>query len=187
MSNLIKGLNVQGVDYKIDYESLENKPFGVQIGDSVSILDATSVQRRSAMSALAVELSLTGTFSGNASRITVVFDGNTYSYDHSGGNMVCGNKSLYNNDPGPNTGEPFCVDWDSAYPTYIRIWLAESDTSSHTVQISSASAIYSQLSEVYIPNSIQRAITGTSGDFVVIGEDGKPTTKSLLRAEEVEF
>ena len=187
MDNLIKGIDVGGVEYKIDYEALENKPFGVQLGNSVSILDMISIKRKSSMSSLAVELSMNDEFSGESCRITVVFDGNTYIYDHLEGNLVCGNKSLYNNNPGPNTGEPFCVDWDSAYPTYIRVWLAESDTMTHMIQIYSTSAVYNQLNDVYIPNSIQRAITGTSGDFVVIGEDGKPTTKSLLRAEEVEF
>jgi hypothetical protein len=35
--------------------------------------------------------------------------------------------------------------------------------------------------------SKQDAITGTSGQFVVIGADGKPTTKTILIAEEAEF
>jgi hypothetical protein len=33
----------------------------------------------------------------------------------------------------------------------------------------------------------QDKITGNVGDFVVIGEDGNVTTKSISRAEEVEF
>ena len=30
-------------------------------------------------------------------------------------------------------------------------------------------------------------ITGAAGDFVVIGEDGSPTTKKIVLAEEVSF
>ena len=33
----------------------------------------------------------------------------------------------------------------------------------------------------------QNKITGTSGDFVVIGEDGNVTTRSLPIAEEADF
>lgn len=36
-------------------------------------------------------------------------------------------------------------------------------------------------------NNKQDAITGTSGQFVVIGTDGKPTTKTISYAEGVSF
>lgn len=50
-----------------------------------------------------------------------------------------------------------------------------------------------QLDEIYIPdtiarlNSVQDKITGTAGDFVIIGEDGNVTTKSIPNAEEATF
>jgi hypothetical protein len=50
-----------------------------------------------------------------------------------------------------------------------------------------------QLDEIYIPdtiarlNSVQSKITGTAGDFVVIGEDGNVTTKTIPYAEEATF
>lgn len=44
--------------------------------------------------------------------------------------------------------------------------------------------------ESYVDNKItskQDVITGTAGQFVVIGEDGKPTTKTIPYAEEATF
>lgn len=36
-------------------------------------------------------------------------------------------------------------------------------------------------------NNKQTRITGTAGDFVVIGEDGSVTTKTVSNAEEASF
>lgn len=41
------------------------------------------------------------------------------------------------------------------------------------------------LADKYIPDTIQRKLTGTAGQFVVIGDDGNPTTLTLTNVAEV--
>lgn len=43
------------------------------------------------------------------------------------------------------------------------------------------------LDEKYLPYPVQPRITGIAGQFVVIGDDGNMTTKTILNAEEGEF
>lgn len=41
--------------------------------------------------------------------------------------------------------------------------------------------------EKYLPDTVQRTITGTAGQFVVIGDDGNVTTRTIPYAEEASF
>ncbi len=57
-------------------------------------------------------------------------------------------------------------------------------TSSFTIHGYAGFLTKVSLDEKFIPDTIQRTITGTPGDFVVIGEDGNVTTATLVNVSE---
>ena len=97
----------------------------------------------------------------------------------------------------PKIGELIIYDPDNNY-TYSRFKIGDGKTSVNNLPFAVedinlddyALAADVEANKILIDAAIaakQDAITGISGQFVVIGENGKPATKTILIAEEATF
>lgn len=121
-------------------------------------------------------------FSTKDETVAIIWDGVEYlctvkPYPNDDSIIYVGNATIenYNPDEVADTGEPFFIRrYDSrgggySFPVYTLSTEATHTISVHKIEVA-------PLDEKFIPDTIQRTITGTPGDFVVIGEDGKATT-----------
>lgn len=124
--------------------------------------------------------------------------GNGIKYGYIGnGALLLKANMIYNTENFIDNGNDFCIIWelDDKREIYHLIIRKNPNTGmayhpGYDYKLSSIKQIsyaFKSIDEKFIPDSIQRTITGTSGDFVVIGDDGNVTTKTVPNAEEVAF